>query len=468
MVAEVLLEPLLWFLVILEVNKMTNDLIALLEPFVQKGLKMGADEVELFAQKIDSKETNFEANNLKSATANTIEGVGIRVLKGHSLGFASVNSFNKRKITQGLKEAYAIAKVAPPEKHYSLPPKQKVKSIPELYDETAEQLSVDDTISLGQQLLEGVKEYDSRISVDSGSFEVTIRQKAIVNSNDIAVTEKKSMFSFGIFGMAIDGDDVGSFTYEYDSVVKKKDVNIEQVASEFAAKALNNLGAQKTEAFVGPAILTPDAAADLLYMIIYSTKASTIQQGSSYLSDKLGDKIAVDEFTIVDDGTMKNNTGSSSFDREGVPHKELVVIDEGTFTGIFYDTFTANKEKLKSTGHASGDFRSIPNIETTNLNVQPGKRSIDDLITEIDHGIVVQRISASPDPISGDFSGAIKGGKLIKKGEKTTTLKEVTAVGNVFELLQSITGISKEQKPLRGTTNWFIPFLVVDDIKFVT
>ena len=446
---------------------MTKDIIGILEPLVEKALKLGADEVEFFAQQQSIKKANFEANNLKSAEASEIEGIGIRVLKNKALGFTSVNSLNKKNIENALKEALAIAKFAPPEDYYYLPPKQKITKISELYDEAIESFSMDDTIKYGNNLLKSCIEADKRISVDSGVFQAVTNTRTLVNSNGTNISEKKSAFTYGLVGMAIDGDDVGSFDGEFDSVVHKKDINIEKLSEDFNTKVLSMLNAKTTDSFEGSMILTPDVAAELFNLLVYSVISTNIQSGSSYLQDKIGDKIAIDGLSFYDDGTLKNNTGSSSFDREGVPRKKIDIIDKGTFTGVLYDTFTANKEKLKSTGHASGSFRNIPSISPTNIFIEPGKNSIDSIVSEIDHGILITRLSAMPDPVAGDFSGAIKGGKLIKKGEKTDTLKEVSAVGNVFEGLKNITHISKEVKPLRGNQNWFMPYIVIDGIKFV-
>ncbi|MFW9922717.1 MAG: TldD/PmbA family protein [Candidatus Thorarchaeota archaeon] len=447
---------------------MTDELLAILEPFITKAQKLGADEVEFFAQRQSIKNVNFESNNLKTATASEVEGVGIRVLINHALGFTSVNSLQKEKIAEGLKEAIAIARVTPPEDYYYLPTPHKFPSVIDLYDPSIESLTMDEAINYSKTLLQNSIEYDKRISIDSGIFDATSGIRALVNSNGISIAERKSTFTYGIIGMAIDGEDVGSFDAEFDSVIKVKEINVDKVAEEFSKKALQMLGAKKTESFEGSMILTPEVAADLFNLLIYSATATNIQSGSSYLQDKVGDKIAVDNLTIYDDGTVKNNTGSSSFDREGVPRKKLSIIDKGTFTGVLYDTFTANKEKLSSSGHASGSFRNVPNISPTNLFISPGKEPIDDIINQLDNGILVQRISASPDPISGDFSGVVKGGKLIKNGQKTDTLKEVTAVGNIFQSLKNITHISKEVKPLRGNQNWYVPYVVIDGIKFIS
>ena len=81
---------------------------------------------------------------------------------------------------------------------------------------------------------------------------------------------------------------------------------------------------------------------------------------------------------------------------------------------------------------------------------------------------MINRISASPDAISGDFSAALKGAQLIENGEVTDTLREITAVGNIFTNLNTITGISKEQKANRFGQIWLVPYIVMDELKFVS
>ncbi len=231
-----------------------SDILAIIEPFVDKALKMGADEVEFFAQKIRNKNVNFEHNNMKSALASIIDGIGIRVLKNKALGFASSNSLDKIKIEDSLKEALAIAKVTPPEDNYYLSAKQKITKVPEMYDKAIESFSMDDTITYSKNLLEKTIEHDSRVTVDSGTFSSVISDSALANSNGVNISETKSIFSWALLGMAVDGKDIGSFDYCFDSVAKVSDIDIEITANDFAKKVLRNLNAQKTESFEGPCV----------------------------------------------------------------------------------------------------------------------------------------------------------------------------------------------------------------------
>ncbi|MGY5880064.1 MAG: TldD/PmbA family protein [Candidatus Thorarchaeota archaeon] len=448
---------------------MVDDVLSLIRPLVSVAEKEGADEVEIFAQTRHQKIVSFENNALRTAMSSIVEGIGIRVLVNKSLGFASVNSYDRERILEGLQNAISIARVTPPEDHYYLPESRKISVLKDIYDDSVADLSMIEIIEYGKHLLKCISDFDSRISVDSGEFSSSVDEYAIATSNGIESNEKKSLLNWFSLGWAIDGTDIGIMEYEYDSVVSPADLDIEAGAKMFGQRAIQNLSAEKTEGFKGSAIFSPEAVQDLISMLTRSTNALTIQSGSSFLQDKLGENIAVSDLTITDDGKAAKSTASSSFDREGVPRTSLDIVESGVFKGVLYNAFTANKDGLESTGHASGGFRAAPNISGTNIEVQSGNVKLDDMVSEIDHGIFIQRISMSPDITSGNFSGVLKGGRLIENGELKMTLKEITVAGNLYECLKKITGISKEQKALRGpTSSWLVPYMRIDDLDFST
>ncbi|MHA1481454.1 MAG: metallopeptidase TldD-related protein [Candidatus Thorarchaeota archaeon] len=192
--------------------------------------------------------------------------------------------------------------------------------------------------------------------------------------------------------MAADGSDIGSEGFEYDSVVNVQDIDIQSCAQSFADKVLQNLGATKTDAFKGPALLSPEAALDLFHILIIAASATAIQSGQSLLQDRQGEEIAIKDLTLTDNGSIHNSPASGSFDREGLPHQNLRIIDSGVFKDIYYNAFTANKAELESTGHASGGFRSLPSVQTTNLEILGGSKSFEDIISGIDKGVYIQRV----------------------------------------------------------------------------
>ncbi len=452
-----------------EVRELTEDLLSSIRPFVSIAEKAGANEAEFFAVNRSEKVVNFENMMLKSASSSIVQGVGIRVLVNKALGFTSVNSFDGKKIKEALEDAISIANTTPSEDHYSLSSSMKIRSVKGLFDEETANLSMTEVINQGKDLLKHIAEADPRLSVESGRALSRVSEYGIVTSSGIDSFEKKSTFSWDLFGWAVDGKDIGSFESEADVKISVADIDMESGAKMFADKALQNLSAQKAEAFKGTAIYSPEATQSLLDMLIASSMATVMQAGASFLQDKLGDSIATSDFTLEDNGLTSGSPNSSSFDREGVPRQPISLVDSGVFKGFLYNTFTANKDDLTSTGHASGGFRSAPNIGPTNIEINPGKKSYDGLLSEVDRGIYIQRVSMSPDITSGDYSGVIKGGQLIEKGEIKKTLKEMTVTGNLFEDLKNITGISKDLKLIRSryvTGSWSVPYLRIENLDF--
>ncbi|MHA2140165.1 MAG: TldD/PmbA family protein [Candidatus Thorarchaeota archaeon] len=446
---------------------MTKNLIPIIDPLLKEAHKLGADEVEIFAQCTDSKDVNIESNSLKTAVSQALEGAGIRILKKKSIGFASVNSLNEKSLKDGVQSAVAIARVTPPMDNYYFSAAKEINEVSNLYDTAVAEMSMDDVISKAEAMLQTAQDVDPRVKVDSGTFSASTSDTAIVTSSGIEASERKSSLTWFLLALAVDGEDIGTFDYELNASVSLKDADPETTGRELGEKVLKYLKAEKTESFEGAAIFSSDALSELIDVVIQSASASKLQAGASYLKDRLGERVFSESLTIIDDGTLENKIGSTSFDREGVPHSTHPIVEKGVFKGVLYDTFTANKDSLESSGHAFGVFRQAPTIQGTNLEIKQGSQSLDSMISEIDHGLFIPRISAFPDSVSGDFAGPVKGGQLIKNGEIVSTLKEITITGNLFEALKDISAISKERKfsAFQGQTA-LIPNVTLTGMKF--
>jgi len=455
----------------------SDEIISRIIPFINIAEKEGADEVDLFAISRKEKSVNIDSNVLSSAVSGYQQGVGIRVLVEKSVGYVAVNSFDENRVIDGIRSAIAIANVTPKQDHHYLPKPKKTRLVSSLFDEEVSSLSMESIISLADDFQKTIRNIDSRLTIWMASLVSRLENRAIASSTGMEVEERYTSISWGLFGWAVEGDNIGSMVGDYDSVVSMKDLNHIERSASFAQNALRCLNTKKTDSFKGDAIFSPEAMHDLFEIITVAALGTSIQAGNSYLQDKIGEEIAVKGLSISDDGTIPNRVSSGSFDREGTPHEHLRIIDAGIFKGIMHNSFTANKAGLGSTGHASGGYRQSPNTFSTNLEVGAGNKILDDMLSEVDHGIYIQRVSASPDYTSGDFSAVVKGGQLIEKGEITTALKEITVSGNIFESIKNISAISKERKFFRnpgGTRityygdSWLIPYIRIDNLDFAS
>src|SRR5258705_12213361 len=136
----------------------------------------------------------------------------------------------------------------------------------------------------------------------------------------------------------------------------------EKVGKEAARGTLRRLGARKAKTAHVPVVLDPMVAASMLEHIFEGINGDSVYRGASFLAGKLGQKIAGQNVTIIDDGTIPGGFGSSPFDGEGVPTRRTVVIENGVLSSYLLNTYTAKKLKLATTGNASRGLAGTPGI----------------------------------------------------------------------------------------------------------
>jgi len=441
-----------------------KDLVSLAEFAVRKSQRGGAEESEAFLLSRREIQVAIENNQIKSGEVQEIEGLALRVIKNKGLGFAPTNRLEKGAIEESVSSALSLAKQAVPDQFNGFARPANLSSIPSLYDQQAEDFTLTQALDYARLMLQTALEFDSRISVLAGEFLFISQQKAIANSWGIIGAERETFFEYALDGVVRDGGEVSDSRLEIAVVRFKDQVNVEKLAQNFARELVKSFGARPGESFRGRAILHPRAVARLFQSLIASLSAESVQRGTSTLKGKLGEEIAVKSLTIEDNGLIPGAPGSRSFDREGVPPQPLYLIRNGVLSSYLYNTYTAKKERRDSTGHAGGGIRSTPTISPTNLLIGGGKKSYQQLIRATKKGILITAFLGYPNPVSGDFSGAINCGFQINGGEMRP-VSGVMVSGNIYQLLREISAISKEQElVLLGSFPITAPYLQVENL----
>jgi len=436
----------------------------LLHYAIKEAEAVGAGDAEAYVAASSESEVFIENNDVKQAKSQRASSVGIRVLVNGSVGFYSVNSLAKSKIKDAASMAVKIARVSPKDRHNALPGRSKVMLLSGIYDKKAELFAASDAANMAAEMLETAKSYDKRVSVDSGNFNASVGTHALANSNGIELAERASVFSWSIMGMAIDDRDISSFDFQLGGSHSVKGIDVSAAAGEFAETVVSSLGPRRIESFKGEMLLTPAAFNEMMQEAIsHSVNSAAVQKKSSHFAGKVGRRVASDLLTVEDDATNVEGLGASSFDREGVPHRRNVMIEKGMLRKFLYNTYTARKAGVRSTGNASGSTTSPPSVSTTNFVVRPGRPSLDTLVSEMSNGIVISRFSGNVNPVNGDFSGVVKGGRLVKNGAVQHAVKEVMVAGNVFDALRRLNGVSRERKVIYDS---ILPYMRFDGISF--
>lgn len=239
------------------------------------------------------------------------------------------------------------------------------------------------------------------------------------------------------------------------------------LAENAVKKAAAKLDTVKPELKENICIIENTAFTSLLDSMIGIFSAEAVQKNLSLLKGKLGEKIACEKFTLVDDPHLENGEGSCSFDSEGVPTRYKELISKGILKTYLYNLKTAKKDGVKSTGNAAkGGYKGTIGISPFNLYVKKGEVSFDELLKKMDRGVIITDFAglhSGLNSVSGDFSLAAEG-FIVENGKKGKAFNQITVAGNFFELLLNIEEIGEDMKfSLSGTGS---PSVLVKNLHF--
>jgi PmbA protein len=303
---------------------------------LSQGESLGADEVEVYAENNRIIRIAIQNNSIDLARSDMNEGVGIRAFKRHGLGYASCNSLSESDIKTAVENAISFASAAPRDPANYLPVPKETKKF-NIFDPGSTNFNIESGLKFAVRLIESARK-DERVSIDSGGFEATIQKRAIATSKGIREKESSNYFVYYLTGMAREKDKVSSFDVEFNATRWVKEIDVERIGRSLADKVLASLGAEKGKSFRGSVLLSPDAVESLVIgPLIFALNANNMQKGMSRFVGKRGSSVASSAFTLVDDGTLEGGIGTECFDREGMPHKRLPLIENGILSSFMYN-----------------------------------------------------------------------------------------------------------------------------------
>jgi PmbA protein len=437
------------------VNQRTNDLT----------------RAEIFFEKNKYISIDIEENSVKNSEVGEDHGLGIRVINQNgALGFAFSNKIKKTAVEGLCKSALKMMKVSTPDPDFhDLPSSyQNYPKVNGLFDKNLKTMQLEDSLDYINTLIE-VCEQDEKAISQSGSFLSNYSKTYIFNSNGLEISGKET--DCAISSHIIVKDKISnetSFGYEWQSERTLKQINAFEIANVALEEAKRNLNRKKIKNMKVPIILTPKGTMQLILRPIASAiNGETFQYKRSFLVDKRDEIVGSKYMNIEDNGIIDGAVGSAIFDGEGVPCKKKKIFEQGKFlkTGLLHNSYTAGKEGVESTGNASRrSYSSIPSISTTNFIFKNGDRSIEEIQEEVKEGILFDYTGDSPNIATGDFSGLILHGNLIKNGEIKDPLNETMVGINLLDLFKNIDAVSREFK-IYGSIQ--APYVRVKDVQII-
>ncbi|MHA1775540.1 MAG: TldD/PmbA family protein [Promethearchaeota archaeon] len=424
--------------------------------------------VEIYANALKSTKVNFEAGFIKDASQRTSAGIGIRVIDTDGReGFTFTSDFSDYAIDITVRNSYKMMKAATPNPDFKdlAHPQKKYVSVSGIYDPALEDICPEEINEILHPIFDLKKKELAPKSL-SGSFSNSVGGTFIWNNNGISIWDRFSTASVTA-EVGLSRSSIPSSGFNWQSECQLKNINTKSIAEESYAMALRGLKKTTIETKEYPVVFSPLATAYFLIDPITSAiNAERVQNQMSFLGDYLDRQIGSPKLSIKDDPHIHGHLGTEPFDAEGIATQPITILEKGVLKSFYHNTFTAGKFDLESNGHASRGMYNAPlGISNNNLIIESGDRKKDDLIGDLKEGIYFEYSGDSPNLITGDFSGLIMTGYLIKDGIIGPALSESMIALNLFDAFKNIEVISKERKWIDEA---LVPWIEISNVKIAS
>ena len=423
----------------MDIADIANKMVSLSE-------KSGATQAEVYAIHVRTASTYIDDDIPKIGATMVESGVGLKYIIGKQIGFTS-STLSQETIEDVVERAKSIARVSnEDQKFVSLPEPKKVSGSADKFHDS-ETAAADSTI-LMEKAMEVVKGASSdNVTVPNGSLRTSSVHYHIRNSLGVDVGSKGTI-AFGFFtAKSEDALGVGEGVQRCWS----RDlfsIDFSKIGEILKTQSLEVLKAKpfkdKWEDAVG--VLAPSEGSEILYSLVaFAANGDNVNKRSSPWADKVGETVAGETVSIVDNGLSDKGLLGSVVDDEGVPTQKTQIIENGILKSYFFDSYSANQLEMQSTGNGirriardlAGRFAAPAVCAGTTMEVKPGTKSVDDIIGEIKRGVYVEHFAwPIVDPMSGTFSNEIRNARIIENGELGEPIKYALWVGNLYESLK--------------------------------
>jgi PmbA protein len=423
-------------------------LIEVAKDVVRRALDAGATDAECTMAEGDEFSANVRMRELENLKEAGSRGAGLRILIGKKTGASYTSDLSPEGIDLLVRSAIELAEITTEDPHAGLPEADEMGQIPgdlQLYCPDVESLETAQRIDMAKRAEAAALEADPRIVNSEGaSFDSHVGRHLFANSRGFAGEYRSSYCSVSAAPVARDGD---SMERDYWYTMARGFSGLETpeaVGLTAARRALRRLRPVKVETQRVPVIFEPRTARSLLDNIFEAVHGMSIYRHESFLAGKLGEKVASDAVTLVDDATLPGLFGTSPFDDEGVPSRRTVVIERGVLKSYLLNTYAARKLGMKTTGNASRGLTGNAGIGHGNLYLEKGVQTPEQIISGVSSGFYVTELMGfGVNTVTGDYSRGAAG-LWIRNGELAYAVSEVTIAGNLKEMLLGLDAVGSD------------------------
>lgn len=414
----------------------------LLENVINAALSTGGNFAEVFVEDRFNTSLYLIGGEIEGAMTGRDYGIGIRIFNGFNSIYVYTNDANPENLISVAKQGAMAINKSKKDLIIDLTRKEiknnhPIKIMPHTVDNVKK-------VEMMKRAYHSAKNYDdiiSQVAVSYGDYEQNI---LIANSEGLlvedtrvrtrtaisSVASKNGEMQTGFFGP---GAHMG-FEY-YDTI------DIEAYAKEASRMAKTMVNADHCKSGKMPVVIENGFGGVIFHEACgHGLEATSVAKGLSVFTGKIGEKVASELITAVDDGTLKNEWGSANIDDEGTPTQKNVLIEDGILKGYMIDKLNGLKMGMETTGSSRRQsYKLAPTSRMTNTYIEDGKSTQQEIIASTEDGLYAKYMGGgSVNPTTGEFNFAVTEGYMIKNGKIDKPVRGATLIGNGKEILNKI------------------------------
>ncbi len=398
---------------------------------LEQALKLGSDKAEGVINQSEKKELNIEAGKMSLFRTTFQNSLSIEAIKDNKQGSVSINKIDKDSIDNSIKLLMNNVETSQPDEANDISEKQEA----EKFNKGTLNPDLNSMYDKLDEFNHYVKDSHKKIILEAAMLDHTTNSSFIMNSNGVDFEVNKGLYTFSPMFTAKDKEKTSSFNYTYfSSLALKEKIKDKSYLSELLSQTEEQVNTFPIkEKFVGSIIVTPHCLPDFLSFIENSISDSAIISGSSIYKNKIGSKIANKNLNLTSSPLDKNLASGYFITADSYKTQNIDIIKNGILQTHLLSLYGAKKTGGERASNNGGAYI-----------ISKGSDSFENMIKNIDKGILLCRFSGGYPSDNGDFSGVAKNSYYIENGEIKYPVIETMISGNISEMFLNIDNISNE------------------------
>ncbi|MEP7029269.1 MAG: TldD/PmbA family protein, partial [Candidatus Eisenbacteria bacterium] len=430
-------------------TKSGSTLAQAAETAVAAAIKSGAQQADALVESGNQFRVDVHQGNIENLKQSQSRGLGLRVFVDHKVALVYTSDLRPAALRDLAERAVTLAKKSTADPFAGLPDAPPTAAGDatslQLFDPAVVELTAEQRIKMAKEMEKAALDSDKRIlRCDGCSLSSGLGETALASSAGPTLQYRGTSIGAFVNPLAADGDRQQSGGYGEFQRSLARMRSPEAIGKEAGRRAIARIGARSVPAQQVPVIMHPDVAGNWLQNMFAAFSGEQAFKKTSFLTEKLGQKIASDLVTLVDDGVLPAGVSTAPFDGEGRPARKNVLIDQGLLKMFVYNAYWAKKAGAQSTGNATRSYQGAPGIGPKNLYLANGKSSLEEILKSVDRGFyMVDQGAFGFNPTSGSYSYQAAG-FWIEGGAIAFPVDEITCASTTLDMLAGISMVGND------------------------